>query len=62
MITVFTTREHSEQYDADQGVVEKDGALTLYKWLTIGRYKCPLNREIVTTFAPGKWANYHKDT
>lgn len=61
MITVHTTREDSQQYDADQGVIGKDGTLTLYKWLSIGRYRCPLHRTIVTTFAPGKWANFSPD-
>lgn len=61
MITVFTDHEHSQQVDADQGVIEKDGTLTLYRWLKIGRYKCPLKREVASTFAPGKWAHFSKD-
>lgn len=61
MITVYTDREHSKQFDADQASVEKDGTLVLYKWLRIGRYRCPLNKTIVDTFAPGKWVRFTHD-
>lgn len=62
MLTVRIDHDIEESHDADQGVIDKDGTLTLYKWLSIGPYKCPLHKTVVVTFAPGKWASFSKDS
>ena len=61
MIFVRIDRETELSYDADQAQQEPDGTLKLYKWTQIGRYVCPLNKTLVETLAPGKWASFSKD-
>lgn len=62
MINVHLSNDEIAQYDADQGWLDRDGTLILYKWETItAGYKCPLRKEEVARFAPGNFIRFTKE-
>lgn len=56
MIRVTLKDNTTKDIEADCSRVTAEGLLELYKWGSVGKYQCPLQKELKATFK--EWKNY----
>lgn len=56
MIRVTLKDNTTKDIEADSSRVTADGLLEIYKWGSVGRYQCPLQKELKASFK--EWKHY----